>query len=35
MTDEALYILASMLPEYRRGYYSDLSLATRHTIEPA
>jgi len=33
MTDEAMYILASMLPEYRRGYYSDLSLATQETIE--
>ena len=35
MTDEAMYILASMLPEYRRGFYSDLSLATRDTIVPA
>jgi 1-acyl-sn-glycerol-3-phosphate acyltransferase len=33
MTDEAMYILSSMLPEYRRGFYSDLSLATRATIE--
>jgi len=33
MTDEAMYILASMLPEYRRGVYADLSLATRQTIE--
>jgi 1-acyl-sn-glycerol-3-phosphate acyltransferase len=33
MTDEAMYILASMLPEYRRGLYSDLSLATQETIE--
>ena len=33
MTDEAMYILAAMLPEYRRGVYSDLSLATRETIE--
>jgi len=32
MTDEAMYILAAMLPEYRRGVYSDLSLATRETI---
>ncbi|MBN2149356.1 MAG: 1-acyl-sn-glycerol-3-phosphate acyltransferase [Anaerolineales bacterium] len=32
MTDEALYILAAMLPEKRRGYYADLSLATRDTI---
>jgi 1-acyl-sn-glycerol-3-phosphate acyltransferase len=33
MTDEALYVLAAMLPDYRRGYYSDLSRATRETIE--
>jgi len=33
MTDEAMYILAAMLPEYRRGVYSELSLATRDTIE--
>ncbi len=33
MTDEAMYILASLLPEYRRGFYSDLSLATQGTIE--
>ena len=33
MTDEAMYILAGMLPENRRGYYSDLSLATQTTIE--
>jgi 1-acyl-sn-glycerol-3-phosphate acyltransferase len=33
MTDEAMYILAGMLPEYRRGFYADLSLATRETIE--
>jgi 1-acyl-sn-glycerol-3-phosphate acyltransferase len=33
MTDEAMYILSSMLPEHRRGYYSDLSLATQETIE--
>jgi 1-acyl-sn-glycerol-3-phosphate acyltransferase len=33
MTDEAMYILASMLPEYRRGFYSELSLATQQTIE--
>jgi 1-acyl-sn-glycerol-3-phosphate acyltransferase len=35
MTDEALYLLAAMLPEHRRGVYSDLSLATRETIVPA
>jgi 1-acyl-sn-glycerol-3-phosphate acyltransferase len=33
MTDEAMYILAAMLPEFRRGYYSDLSKATEETIE--
>ena len=33
MTDEAMYILAAMLPEYRRGFYSDLSLATQETVE--
>jgi 1-acyl-sn-glycerol-3-phosphate acyltransferase len=33
MTDEAMYVLAAMLPEHRRGYYSDLSKATRETIE--
>jgi len=33
MTDEALYVLASMLPEKRRGVYSDLSQATQETIE--
>lgn len=33
MTDEAMYILSGMLPEHRRGYYSDLSLATQETIE--
>jgi 1-acyl-sn-glycerol-3-phosphate acyltransferase len=33
MTDEAMYILASQLPENRRGVYSDLSKATQETIE--
>lgn len=33
MTDEAMYILAKMLPENRRGVYSDLSKATEKTIE--
>ena len=33
MTDEAMYVLASMLPEYRRGVYADTSLATHETIE--
>jgi 1-acyl-sn-glycerol-3-phosphate acyltransferase len=32
MTDEAMYILSEMLPENRRGYYRDLSKATRDTI---
>ena len=33
MTDEAMYILASLLPPERRGYYSDLSQGTMETIE--
>jgi len=33
MTDEAMYILAAMLPEHRRGVYADLSCATHQTIE--
>lgn len=33
MTDEAMYVLASMLPEHRGGYYSDLSKATQDTFE--
>ncbi len=33
MTEEAMYILARLLPEYRRGFYSDLSKATEETIE--
>jgi 1-acyl-sn-glycerol-3-phosphate acyltransferase len=33
MTDEAMYLLAAMLPESRRGYYSDLSKATHETVE--
>ncbi len=33
MTDEAMYILSSMLPEYRRGVYADLSRATHETID--
>jgi len=32
MTDEAMYILASLLPENLRGVYSDLSKATQETI---
>ena len=33
MTDEAMYYLASLLPEHRRGVYSDLNQATQKTIE--
>ena len=33
MTDEAMYILASMLPPKMRGFYADLSQATQNTIE--
>jgi 1-acyl-sn-glycerol-3-phosphate acyltransferase len=33
MTDEAMYVLAGMLPEERRGEYSDLSSATTEMIE--
>ncbi|HLE29064.1 MAG TPA: lysophospholipid acyltransferase family protein [Anaerolineales bacterium] len=33
MTDEAMYLLAAMLPEHRRGYYADLSKATMETVE--
>lgn len=33
MTDEAMYQLAAMLPEHRRGHYNDLSKATMETIE--
>ena len=33
MTDEAMYVLAGMLPEERRGVYSDLNRATTNTIE--
>ena len=33
MTDEAMYVLAGLLPEDHRGVYSDLSKATTHTIE--
>ena len=32
MTDEAMYILAAMLPEYRRGFYSDLSLPRKRPL---
>jgi 1-acyl-sn-glycerol-3-phosphate acyltransferase len=33
MTDEAMYILASLLPPEQRGYYHDLSQGTMETIE--
>ncbi len=33
MADEAMYVLAGMLPPERRGAYSDLSRATENTIE--
>ena len=33
MTDEAMYYLSSLLPEHRRGVYSDLNQATQKTIE--
>jgi len=33
MTDEAMYVLAAMLPEERRGVYSDLTKASKNTIE--
>jgi len=32
MTDEAMYILAKMLPAHRRGEYADLDSATTETI---
>lgn len=33
MADEAMYNLARLLPEERRGFYANLSQATRETIE--
>jgi 1-acyl-sn-glycerol-3-phosphate acyltransferase len=33
MTDEAMYVLAAMLPPQRRGVYSDPSKASQDTIE--
>jgi 1-acyl-sn-glycerol-3-phosphate acyltransferase len=33
MTDEAMYLLAAMLPPERRGVYSDLSQASQDTVE--
>lgn len=32
MTDEAMFVLASLLPESLRGFYANLSQATRETI---
>jgi len=32
MTDEAMYILAALLPPHRRGVYADLEHATQETI---
>jgi 1-acyl-sn-glycerol-3-phosphate acyltransferase len=33
MTDEAMYILAGLLPPHRRGIYADLDTASQDTIE--
>lgn len=33
MTDEAMYVMASLLPENRRGAYSDLGRATSDTFD--
>jgi 1-acyl-sn-glycerol-3-phosphate acyltransferase len=33
LSDEAMYYLAAMLPEARRGYYSDLTKATQVTFD--
>lgn len=33
MTDEAMYLLAELLPPHRQGFYANSSLATRDTIE--
>jgi 1-acyl-sn-glycerol-3-phosphate acyltransferase len=33
MTDEAMFLMAAMLPEHRRGAYADLSRRTMTTIE--
>jgi len=33
MSDEAMYILAGLLPECRRGYYAEMAEATQETIE--
>lgn len=33
MTDEAMYVLAGLLPPHRRGLYADLETATQETFE--
>ncbi|UCD97951.1 MAG: 1-acyl-sn-glycerol-3-phosphate acyltransferase [Chloroflexota bacterium] len=33
LSDEVMYYLSAMLPEERRGYYSDLTKATQNTFE--
>lgn len=33
MTDEAMYVLAAMLPERRRGVYAELTKATKDTLD--
>ncbi len=33
MTDEAMYVVAGMLPEHRRGVYADLENATTDTLQ--
>lgn len=33
MADEAMYVLAAMLPEHQRGHYADLARATTDTLE--
>jgi 1-acyl-sn-glycerol-3-phosphate acyltransferase len=33
MTDEAMYVMASLLPEKRRGFYHDLTKATQETFD--
>jgi 1-acyl-sn-glycerol-3-phosphate acyltransferase len=33
MTDEAMFVLANLLPEHRRGEYADVANGTQDTIE--
>ena len=33
MTDEAMYVLATLLPPEYRGVYSDLSAATQRYVQ--